>query len=317
MEDDGWTGVTDSASYGASRASDAVDATADSSPVPAPTLSSGTRSDDSAQPVTRRSLRGAQGGRQGGKPRGIGLFLRDVLIILVVAVLVSFLIKTFLVRSFYIPSGSMEDTLQIDDRIIVNQLTPELMPLNRGDVVVFRDPGGWLLAQEPVQQPPVTAAIDWVLSFVGLSAPDSNDHLIKRLIGLPGDHVTCCNALGQMSVNGVPLDEPYIKLPEGVTRVSEIDFDVTVPADSLWVMGDNRYNSRDSRYNQDQPTKGFVPISNVVGRALLISWPIDRWTWLDNYPSVFRDAGQQDDALAREPETVAAGVARDLKESAQ
>ncbi|WP_233255533.1 signal peptidase I [Naasia lichenicola] len=262
-------------------------------------------------------MRGAQGGRQGGKPRGIGLFLRDVLIILVVAVLVSFLIKTFLVRSFYIPSGSMEDTLQIDDRIIVNQLTPELMPLNRGDVVVFRDPGGWLLAQEPVQQPPVTAAIDWVLSFVGLSAPDSNDHLIKRLIGLPGDHVTCCNALGQMSVNGVPLDEPYIKLPEGVTRVSEIDFDVTVPADSLWVMGDNRYNSRDSRYNQDQPTKGFVPISNVVGRALLISWPIDRWTWLDNYPSVFRDAGQQDDALAREPETVAAGVARDLKESAQ
>jgi signal peptidase I len=82
-------------------------------------------------------------------------------------------------------------------------------------------------------------------------------------------------------------------------------------------MGDNRYNSRDSRYNQDQPTKGFVPISNVVGRALLVSWPIDHWAWLDNDPSVFRDAGDQDDALSRPAEQVTAGVARDLRESAQ
>ncbi|MFD1715883.1 signal peptidase I [Amnibacterium flavum] len=217
------------------------------------------------------------------------LFLRDVLIILIVAILVSFLIKTFLVRSFYIPSASMEQTLHIDDRIIVNQLTPSVFPLGHGDVVVFRDPGGWLPPSEPVAQPPLTAAIDWVLSIVGLSASDSNDHLIKRIIGLPGDEVACCNPLGQMTVNGVPLEEPYITLPAGTTKVSDVDFDVTVPEGYLWVMGDNRYNSRDSRYNTDKPGNGFVPIDNVVGRAMLVSWPVSRWAWLDNYPEVFRD----------------------------
>jgi len=223
----------------------------------------------------------------GPRRKSAVLFLRDVLVILLVAILASFLIKTFLIRSFYIPSASMEDTLEIDDRIIVNQLTPSLMPLSNGDVVVFRDPGGWLPPQPAVEQPPLTAGLDWVLSLVGLSTSDSNDHLIKRIIGLPGDHVTCCNALGQMSVNGIPLDEPYIQLPAGRTKVSDVDFDVTVPDGYLWVMGDNRYNSRDSRYNTDKPGNGFVPMSNVVGRALVISWPLARWTWLDDYPSTF------------------------------
>ena len=94
-----------------------------------------------------------------------------------------------------------------------------------------------------------------------------------------------------MSVNGVPLDEPYVYLSEGVTKVSKDDFDVTVPEDSLWVMGDNRYNSRDSRLNRDKPGNGFVPFDHVVGRAILISWPIDRWTWLDNYPLTFDGRG--------------------------
>jgi len=224
------------------------------------------------------------------KKGGVGRFLRDVLIIVLAAIVISFLIKTFLIRSFYIPSESMEPTLDVNDRIIVNQLEPALMPIQHGDVVVFRDPGGWLdpVPEYPDQNPVVTA-VDWVLSVVGLTAPDSDDHLIKRVIGLPGDHVECCNALGQMSVNGVPLDEPYIQLPDGATRVSRDDFDVTVPEDSLWVMGDNRYRSADSRYNQNGPTHGFVPISNVVGRAILISWPISRWTWLDNHAFVFAD----------------------------
>ena len=91
-----------------------------------------------------------------------------------------------------------------------------------------------------------------------------------------------------MSVNGVPLDEPYVKLPSGVAKVSETDFDVTVPDGYLWVMGDNRYNSRDSRYNTDKPGDGFVPLANVVGRAFVISWPLDRWAWLGDYPEVFR-----------------------------
>ena len=219
--------------------------------------------------------------------RGVLLFLRDLLVIFVVAVLVSFLIKTFLIRSFFIPSQSMEETLVKDDRIIVNQLVPDVTPLERGDVVVFRDPGGWLPARVEVDQPPLVAAVDWFLAFVGLAAPDSNDHLVKRLIGLPGDRVVCCNALGQMSVNDVPLDEPYVALPPGDTKVSADDFDVVVPDGSLWVMGDNRYNSKDSRYNGTTPLEGFVPIDNVVGRAFVVSWPVDHWAWLGNYPEVF------------------------------
>ena len=228
------------------------------------------------------------GGRGSRRSRSTWLFARDLLIIFVIALLASVLIKTFLVRSFFIPSGSMENTLQIDDRILVNQLEPGLIPLTRGDVVVFKDPGGWL---PPVAEPtknPVVAALDWVLQGVGLAADDANDHLIKRVIGLPGDHVVCCNALGQMTVNDVPLDESaYLKLPDGVSAVSQEPFDITVPANSLWVMGDNRYNSADSRFNQDKPGKGFVPIGNVVGRAILVTWPIDHWTWLDNHGDVF------------------------------
>ena len=223
------------------------------------------------------------------KLRGWRAFLRDVALILVAAVVISFLIKTFLIRSFYIPSESMEQTLQVNDRIIVNELVPDLVPLERGDIVVFRDPGGWLEPQPEVEQNPVVAFFDWFLSIVGLTAPDSNDHLIKRVIGLPGDNVACCNEFGQMTVNGVPLEEPYIKVLPG-SAASDLEFDVTVPEDSLWVMGDNRNNSRDSRYNQETLTKGFVPFDNVVGRAVLISWPIDRWTWLDNYEFVFSGA---------------------------
>ena len=222
------------------------------------------------------------------RKRGWKYFVRDILVIFVAALLISFLIKTFLIRSFYIPSSSMEQTLHIDDRIIVNQLTPDLMPLEHGDVVVFKDPGGWLTPQPQPEVNWFVGAVDSVLAFVGLSAPDSNDHLIKRLIGMPGDEVVCCNDFGQLTVNGVPLDEPYITLPDGVTKATRDDFDITVPDDSLWVMGDNRYNSADSAFHRNDPTGGFVPVGNVVGRALLISWPADRWTWLDNYPLTFR-----------------------------
>lgn len=222
------------------------------------------------------------------KSRGMKLFIRDIVLIFVAAIIISVGIKAFLIRSFYIPSGSMMNTLQVDDRIIVNELVPKLVPVQHGDVVVFKDPGGWLPSSPAVKQNSFVAGVDWLLSVVGLSAPDSNDHLIKRVIGLPGDKVACCNAFGQMTVNGIPLDEKaYLKLDGGITKVSGNDFSVTVPKDSLWVMGDNRYNSEDSRFHPNTPTKGFVPMDDVVGRAFLISWPSSHWSWLDNYSSVF------------------------------
>ena len=226
--------------------------------------------------------------RRNSRQSGWKALLRDVVVILVVAVLVSFLIKTFVARSFYIPSGSMENTLQINDRIIVNELQPKVFPLQRGDVVVFKDPGGWLPALVPQPGNPLQEGVGAVLDFVGLGASDSDQHLVKRLIGLPGDHITCCNTLGQMSVNGVPLKEPYVLLPAGQQAVSAKPFDVTVPEGAVWVMGDNRYNSADSRYHLDDPGKGFVPMDDVVGRAFVISWPVSHWSWLDSYPDVFR-----------------------------
>lgn len=213
--------------------------------------------------------------------RGLLLFLRDVVVIIVAALIISFLIKTFLIRSFYIPSESMMSTLIKDDRIIVNQLVPAVVPIERGDVVVFRDPGGWLVMPPQPPQPPLAVAGDWVLSLIGLSASDSDEHLVKRVIGLPGDRIVCCNDLGQLSINGVPLDEPYVLLPVDTTNVSGQDFQEDVPEGTLWVMGDNRYDSSDSRFN------GVVPIADVVGRVFVISWPIDRWQWVDSYPLVF------------------------------
>jgi signal peptidase I len=221
--------------------------------------------------------------------RRVLLFFRDILFILLAAIVISFLIKTFLIRSFYIPSGSMENTLLVNDRVIVSLLTPAVSPLKRGDIVVFTDPGGWL-GSEPVT-PVASSPLNDILAFIGLAAPSDNDHLIKRVIGLPGDHVKCCNALGQMTVNGVPLDEPYVHLPAGVTKSDPYTFSVTVPKGDLWVMGDNRNMSADSAYNDTQKKNltPYVPIKNVTGQAILISLPFSRVSVLNNYPIVFQD----------------------------
>jgi signal peptidase I len=185
--------------------------------------------------------------------RGGGLrLLRDIAIIVVAALIASFLVKTFLVRSFYIPSGSMENTLLIGDRVIVNELVPKTMKLQRGDVIVFKDPGGWLPSGE-------------------------GDDLIKRVIGLPGDKVSCCGTNGELSVNGHAVNEPYVVKPAGTNAVSGTPFSVTVPAGELWVMGDNRYFSADSRIH------GFVPEKDIVGRAFVITWPVSRWSGLSRY----------------------------------
>jgi signal peptidase I len=221
------------------------------------------------------------------RQRGFWLFLRDIIFILLAALVISFVVKTFFIRSFYIPSLSMANTLQVNDRVIVSLLTPGLVPLQRGDVVVFTDPGGWPTG-EPVA-PQSSSPITGVLSFLGLAAPDDNNHLIKRVIGLPGDHVACCSSTGKITVNGVPLTEPYINLLPGNTMSDDFRFSVTVPKGDIWVMGDNRDDSADSAYHEyKHDATPFVPISDVTGRAVVISWPIKRWTLLSDYPATFR-----------------------------
>ena len=215
----------------------------------------------------------------------VSLFI-DLFVIAGTALVLSLLIKTFLVRSFFIPSGSMMETLQIDDRIIVNQLSPNLMPIQHGDVVVFKDPGGWLGEISTTDLDPITAATDWVLSAFGLTAPDSSQHLVKRVIGVAGDHVICCDADGKITVNGQAITETYLEKDK---EPSTMNFDVIVPDNSLWVMGDNRDNSADSRFHADLPSKGFVAKEFVVGRAFLVTWPFSHFGWLDNYPDVFKN----------------------------
>ena len=213
-------------------------------------------------------------------------FLIDLVVIVGAALVLSVLIKAFLIRSFYIPSGSMLETLQINDRIIVNVMAPEVFPIEHGDVVVFRDPGGWLGAVPTVEKEPIQEISDFILGTFGITAPDSAEHLVKRVIGLPGDTVEYSATEGKIKVNGVAIVEPYLR--PGVNP-SEIEFKVTVPEGHYWVMGDNRPNSTDSRYHQELPTGGFVPEEVLVGRAILISWPMENWIFLDNYPEVFSD----------------------------
>jgi len=209
---------------------------------------------------------------------------KEIVTILVIALVLSFLIKTFLFRAFYIPSGSMENTLQINDRIFVNLLVPEPFSLKRGDVVVFKDTQGWL-----TQKPTVEGPFSWVgdvATFIGLAPDSSEQHLVKRVIGLPGDKVKCCTNEGKLSINGAALTEPYL-FPGAAP--SDTTFEVTVPEGHIWVMGDHRNNSEDSRAHQAENGTGFVPIADVEGRAVVIAWPLSHFGILGNYPDVFKD----------------------------
>jgi signal peptidase I len=212
--------------------------------------------------------------------------VREGVIVIGTALVLSLLIKTFLAQAFYIPSESMEGTLVRDDRVLVSLLEPGPLDLERGDVVVFRDPGGWLDPSVVPQRSGLSQAAVDVLTFVGVLPQDAGEHLIKRVIGMPGDQVVCCDTEGRLTVNDEPLEETY--LPEG-TEPSTLQFDVTVPEGRIWVMGDNRGFSQDSRYHQDLPGEGTVSTDLVVGRAVLLFWPLDRFGTLSNHSEVFGD----------------------------
>lgn len=200
-----------------------------------------------------------------------GSIFRELPFLVVVALVVSLLVKTFLVQFFYIPSGSMENTLQIQDRVAVNRLPFLSNNISRGDVVVFRDPANWLPEVSDTSSSPIIAKIKTGLVAVGILPNPAKQYLVKRVIGVAGDHVVCCSKDGLLTINGKPIKEPYIyagNVP------SDMNFDVTVPKDKIWVMGDHRGASADSRYHQDDINKGMVPLSRVTGRVFAVIWPL-------------------------------------------
>jgi signal peptidase I len=212
--------------------------------------------------------------------------LRESVIVVGLALLLSLIVKTWLMQAFYIPSESMENTLLKGDRVIVNKLVPSPMSLHRGDVIVFEDPDHWLPAPVPLQRSPIMSAVNSALIFVGLLPSDEGNHLIKRVIGLPGDHVRCCDQNKRISVNGAAISEPYL-FPGDVP--SEEPFNITVPPGRVWVMGDHRSDSADSRAHDENSggAKGSVPESLIVGRAITVVWPVAHWAWLSNPSQTF------------------------------
>ncbi|MEP6527109.1 MAG: signal peptidase I [Nocardioidaceae bacterium] len=207
---------------------------------------------------------------------------QEVLVLLVMALGLAIVIKTFFVQAFYIPSGSMNDTLVKNDRILVEKMSYWFGDVQRGDVVVFDDPGGWLTPEESTRASnPVTRGLE----FVGLYP--AGGHLVKRVIGVGGDHVECCTK-GLITVNGVPLHEQSYLGPGD--QPSQENFSVNVPTGDLWVMGDNRDNSADSRAHLGSPGGGFVPENDVVGKVFVVVWPFSDADWLSR-PDTFGQPG--------------------------
>ena len=210
--------------------------------------------------------------------------LGDVAITLITVIVIALVVKTFLIQAFFIPSGSMEPTLHgcsgcVADRVVVNKQTNVMGGVRRGDIVVFRDSDGWLRHFSSGAGQPSRAQAG--LEFVGLAPSSGSGNLVKRVIGVGGDTVE--SREGKVYVNATQIDESYVFPGD---RASDVNFKVTVPVGMLWVMGDHRSDSSDSRFHQQDPGKGFVPLSAVVGRAFLIIWPLDRAGPLDR-PATF------------------------------
>ncbi|NUR60323.1 MAG: signal peptidase I [Catenulispora sp.] len=216
------------------------------------------------------------------KPRP---FIVELPFLLAIALVLAFVIKTFLVQAFVIPSGSMQQTLEINDRVLVNRFSNWLgHEPNRGDIVVFQDPGNWLDA-EPVKPKNLVSK---TLTAIGL-LPEDNGDLIKRVIGVGGDHVESKGNGAPVTVNGVPLKEDGYLYPSNLPSMEP--FSVDVPKDHIWVMGDHREVSVDSRAHVKGATGGFVPVGNVVGIAVLKVWPPDHFGTLP-VPSTFKQSFQ-------------------------
>ncbi|WP_328992503.1 signal peptidase I [Kribbella sp. NBC_01245] len=217
---------------------------------------------------------------------GLAAAAREFVLIVVGALIVSSILRAFVGQMFIIPSESMQNTLLVGDRVVVEKITDA----ERGDVIVFEDPGGWLGAEESGQK---RGSVGRFFEVVGLLPDSSHGHLIKRLIGMPGDKVACCDKQGRLMVNGQPLDETAYLFPGDAP--SAMEFQVTVPAGKVFVMGDHRSESGDSRVHlTDTGAEGttpgdaaFVPIDKITGRAVLVVWPASNFSKLGR-PDTFK-----------------------------
>ncbi len=225
--------------------------------------------------------------RRGRRKRS---FWREFPVLVVIALLLAVVIKTYAIQAFFIPSGSMENTLEINDRVLVNKLVYDVRGIHRGDIVVFNGDGSWDPGTAPRNTNFVVKFGQGFASMFGFGHP--GDILIKRVIGLPGDKVACCDAQGRVTVNGVPLTEQSYLYPGD--SPSEIRFNIVVQPGRLWVMGDHRLISDDSRSHLGDPGGGTIPENAVIGRAFVIIWPLSRWRILP-IPATF----QQPDAERR------------------
>jgi signal peptidase I len=224
-----------------------------------------------------------QSGTQGGvSSRRRTHWIVEVLLVVVVALAVSALVRAFVAQAYYIPSGSMEQTLEKDDWIVVSKLSTRLGTVDRGDVVVFADPGTWLPDTTTRSNP-----VRRVLEFIGVAPDPAEGDLVKRVIGIGGDTVACCDPQGRVTVNDQPLDETYLypgDSPGDAPVGCSGEFEASVPAGYLWVMGDHRSVSEDSRCQKD--LQKFVPEERVQGRTVAVIWPGENWA-LVSRPSTF------------------------------
>lgn len=209
------------------------------------------------------------------KPKKKPSLLRELVSVIGTALVLSVIVRTFFIQAFYVPSASMESTLQKNDRIVVSKINTKFSGVNRSDVVVFHDPSNWLGEGFPN---PYDTPVGRVLQFFGIVPSNSGNDLVKRVIGIGGDTVECCDVTGSILVNGKPSPTNYIK--DG-SRTDQVKFKVLVPENHIFVMGDNRSNSEDSRFHLDK-NNGMVPLTEVVGRVMVRIWPLSRIGGIEN-----------------------------------